>query len=427
MLDLPAKNVSTRSTEPTFPKWPSEDCSRIPNWVYSDPENYKRELERIFYGPFWTYVALDCEVPNPGDYKRAVVGERQIIVTRAKDGSIHAVLNSCAHRAAQICQAPFGSAKHLMCPYHQWTYDMTGNLTGVPFRRGLKGKGGFPPDFDLNQHGLRKLKVENVNGAVFATFDHNALPMREYLGEEIYRRLIRVFDGRKLRLLGYHRQKIHANWKLYPENLKDSYHATLLHVFLISFGLYRIDQKGSLIQDERTLAHNVVASIRNDPKDVKGTEEMRSLKQNFVLNDMRLLETVKEYDDDITIQNLTMFPALTVQQQNNLLQIRNTIPRGPNEFELAWTYFGYETDDEAMTTRRVRMANLVGAAGLISADDTEAFEFSRAGMVPNPDQNCVVELGGRGIEPPEAGDMVSEGPIRGFYDFYRKIMYDAVD
>jgi len=405
-------------------QWPSTDCSRIPNWVYSDRDIYERELERIFYGPFWSFVGLECEVPNPGDFARAKVGERSVLMTRDADGGVNVVLNSCAHRAAEVCQKKTGNSKELMCPYHQWVYDLKGNLLGVPFRRGLKGKGGFPSDFDLKDHGLQKLKVETVNGAVFATFDENALPLRQYFSDQIYDRLLRVLDGRKLTLLGHHRQLIHANWKLYPENMKDSYHATLLHVFLISFGLYRIDQKGELLQDERTRAHNVVSSIRNDLADVKGTEEMRSLRQNFTLNDMRPLASVKEYPDDVTIQIVTMFPAVTLQQQNNLLQFRNVIPLGPDRFELSWTYFGYETDDAEMTQRRVRLANLVGAAGLISVDDTEVFEYSRAGMNANPERNCVVELGGRGLETPVAGDMVSEGPIRGFYDFYRRIMFD---
>ncbi|WP_067464384.1 aromatic ring-hydroxylating oxygenase subunit alpha [Actinomadura macra] len=405
--------------------WPSEDNSRIPNWVYSDPENYRRELDRIFYGPFWSFVGLACEIPKPGDYMRSVVGEKSVLVTRAADGEIGVVLNICSHRGLEVCRDKFGNGKELMCPYHQWTYDLRGNLIGVPFRRGVKGKGGYPRDFDPAAHGLRRLRVETVNGAVFATFDENAPAMRDYLGEQIWGRLTRVFDGRELEVLGYHRQRVRANWKLYPENMKDSYHASLLHVFLISFGLYRIDQKGELLQDPRTRAHNVVSSIRNDLDDVVGTEEMRSLKRDFQLNDMRPLAAVKEYDDDITIQIVTMFPGFTVQQQNNLLQCRNVIVKGPEEFELVWTFFGYADDDADLRRRRVRMANLVGAAGLISIDDTEVFEFSRAGMSANPDRTCVVELGGRGIEPPVAGDMVSEGPIRGFYDLYRRIMYDT--
>jgi phenylpropionate dioxygenase-like ring-hydroxylating dioxygenase large terminal subunit len=407
--------------------WPSADCSRIPNWVYSDPENYRLELEKIFYGPFWTFVGLECEVPEPGDYRRAMIGERSVLVTRADDGAIHVLLNSCAHRASEVCRHRTGKASELMCPYHQWTYDLSGKLIGVPFRRGMKGKGGFPRDFDPANHGLQALAVERVNGAIFASFCKDTLPMRDYLGPAIHERMLRVLDGRPLTLLGHQRQRIRANWKLYPENLKDSYHASLLHVFLVSFGLYRIDQKGELLQDERTLAHNLVASIRNDPKDVAGTEEIRSLHRGFQLQDMRIVETAKEYPDETTLQNLTMFPGLTIQQQNNLLQFRNVIPMGPDEFELEWTHFGYADDDEAMRTRRLRLANLTGIAGLISVDDTEALEFSGAAMRANAARDCVVELGGRSPEPPEADDMVSEGPIRGFYDFYRRVMYGATD
>jgi phenylpropionate dioxygenase-like ring-hydroxylating dioxygenase large terminal subunit len=405
--------------------WPTDDCSRIPNWIYSDVANYQRELDRIFYGPFWAFVGLECEVPQRGDWKQIVVGERSVVMTRAKDGQVHVVLNSCAHRGAHVCRKKFGHDKELMCPYHQWTYDLSGDLMGVPFRRGVKGKGGFPDDFDTKKHALRKLKVECVNGAVFASFDERALPMREYLGDELWQRILRVFDGRELKVLGYQRQRIKGNWKLYPENLKDSYHATLLHVFLISFGLYRIDQKGELLQDPRTLAHNVVSSRANDTSDVKGVDELKSLKTDFKLNDMRIVTPVKEFADDVTIQNLTMFPAFTLQQQQNLLQCRNVIPLGPDEFELAWTYFGYADDTEEMTQRRLRLANLTGAAGLISVDDTEVLEFSGAGLRANADGDCVVELGGRSPEPPrEFGDMVSEGPIRGFYDFYRHIMFN---
>jgi phenylpropionate dioxygenase-like ring-hydroxylating dioxygenase large terminal subunit len=406
------------------PEWPSQDCSRIPNWVYLDEGIYQSELNRIFYGPFWTYVGLESEIEEPGSWKLAEIGEKSVIVTRDQDGQVSVLLNICSHRGARVCQSNFGKSKLLTCPYHQWSYRLDGQLAAVPFQRGLKGKGGFPADFDKARHGLQAQKVETVNGVIFASFEHDALPMKEYLGEEIYRRFLRVFDGRKLKVLGYHRQLIKGNWKLYQDNLKDPYHATLLHVFLISFGLYRADQKGELLQDPRTLAHNITSSIANDPKDTKGTEEISRLKASLKLNDMRIVAPVKEYADDVTIQNLTMFPALTIQQQQNSLQMRNVIPRGVDKFELSWTYFGYEADTPEMTQRRLRLANLTGPAGLVSIDDTEVFEFTRAAMAPNGDRDCIVELGGRLPTPPaDFGDMISESPIRGFYDFYRRIMF----
>lgn len=402
--------------------WPTADASRIPLWVYSDIDNYRRELERIFYGPSWHFVGVDCEIPNPGDYKRSMIGERSVLMVRDKDGGINVLLNSCAHRGTEICQKHFGTGPILRCPYHQWSYDFKGNLTGVPFRRGVKGQGGFGDDFDPAQHGLKRLKTETVNGAVFATFDHGAKPFAEFLGPEMMRYLTRVFNGKKLRVVGYQRQRLKGNWKLYMENIKDPYHATLLHVFLISFGIYRIDQIGTTTQDEATAAHCVFASQRNKREDTKGAEEMASLKADYVLQDPRMIMPVKEFPDDISIMIQTLFPDLIVQQQTNSLQLRYVIPLGPDSFELAWTYLGYADDDAEMQLRRLRQANLTGPSGYISVDDSEVMEFSGAGVRANPAGVALAELDGKSPWPTKERHMVTESAIRGFYHHYRNVM-----
>ncbi len=404
-------------------EWPTDDASRVPLWVYSDRDNYQRELDRIFYGPHWHFVGVDCEVEVPGDYKRATIGERSVVMVRDKEGGINVLLNSCAHRGTEVCQKASGNdGPVLRCPYHQWSYDLKGNLQGVPFRRGVKGQGGFGDDFDPAEHGLKRLKVATVNGAVFASFDPAVPPFEDYIGPIMMRYLTRVFSGKKLRVLGYQRQKLKGNWKLYMENIKDPYHATLLHVFLISFGIYRIDQIGVTEQDERTGAHCVFASIRNKPDEVTGTEEMASFKSDYELNDPRMVIPVPEFPDDISIMIQTLFPSLIVQQQTNSLQLRYIIPLGPDSFELAWTYLGYADDDDDMQLRRLRMANLSGPSGYISVDDSEVMEFSGAGVRANPGGESVLELDGRSPWPSEERHMVTESAIRGFYHHYRDVM-----
>ena len=84
--------------------WPVEGDSRVPYWVYTDEAIYRRELERIFEGPTWSYVALECEIPNPGDWKRSWIGEKSVLVVRGEDGAINGFLNRCAHRGVQLCQ-----------------------------------------------------------------------------------------------------------------------------------------------------------------------------------------------------------------------------------------------------------------------------------------------------------------------------------
>ena len=141
------------------------------------------------------------------------------------------------------------------CPYHQWNYTLAGDLQGVPFRRGVKqdGKvhGGMPADFKPAENGLTKLKVATRGGVVFASFDHGVESLEDYFGPVILGYFDRLFNGRKLKILGYNRQRIPGNWKLMQENIKDPYHPGLLHTWFVTFGLWRADNKSQLLMDER--------------------------------------------------------------------------------------------------------------------------------------------------------------------------------
>jgi salicylate 5-hydroxylase large subunit len=398
--------------------WPEQGVARIPYWIYTDPEVYAREQERIFGGPSWSYVALEAELPNLGDFKRTFVGEKPVVVVRDADGGVNVVENRCAHRGVQFCQEHLGHVSEFMCPYHQWTYNLKGDLIGVPFRRGLKQQGGMPADFDPKKHGLSKLKVARRNGVVFASFASELETLEDFLGPTMLGWFDRVFDGRALRVLGYSRQLIPANWKLMFENIKDPYHASLLHVFLVSFGLFRADTP-SKVQMDATGRHGALIAWRGEQKKTADNTDMRSLLEDLALHDPSLLDPVREFSE-YTVVMTTLWPNLIVQQQSNTLATRQLITRGPNAFELAWTFFGYETDDAAMTARRLRQANLMGPAGFVSIDDSEVLKFSQQGVAPYPGAAGVMEMGGRDWQ--DEPHMVTESVIRGFYDYYRQVM-----
>ena len=158
-------------------QWERDDASRVPFSVYTRPEGHAKELDRFFYHGHWSYVGLEAEIPLLGDFKRTVIGERSVIMTRNTDGQIHVVENVCAHRGMAFCRERHGNKKELVCPYHQWSYTLDGQLQGVPLRRGVRQdgqvKGGMPPDFDTQAHGLTRLKVATRGGVVFASFDHS--------------------------------------------------------------------------------------------------------------------------------------------------------------------------------------------------------------------------------------------------------------
>ena len=152
------------SNTPEF-TWPGPDTSRVPYWVYSDPDIHAREQRLLFQGPTWNFLCLDVEVPNPGDYKTTMVGDAPIIVVRDENGVVNAMVNRCAHKGALVCYKPRGNVSELTCIYHNWVYDLGGKLTGVAFQRGVRGKGGMEDDFDAADHGLQRLRVgEDLRG-----------------------------------------------------------------------------------------------------------------------------------------------------------------------------------------------------------------------------------------------------------------------
>jgi salicylate 5-hydroxylase large subunit len=170
---------------------------------------------------------------------------------------------------------------------------------------------------------------------------------------------------------------------------------------------------------DATGRHGALISWKGEQRKTEDNADMKSLVENFRLQDPTLLEPVREFAE-YTVVMVTLWPNLIIQQQSNTLAMRQLITRGPNAFELAWTFFGYADDDEEMTRRRLRQANLMGPAGFVSIDDSEVMKFSHDGVAAYPQEAGVMEMGGR--EWKDEPHMVTESVIRAFYDYYRKVM-----
>jgi salicylate 5-hydroxylase large subunit len=400
--------------------WRLPGSSRIPARVYTDPDIYQRELERIFYGRHWSYVGLEVEVPAAGSFKRTTIGERSVIMIRNRDGQLNVLENRCAHRGMQFCQERAGHVKTFVCPYHQWSYDHDGDLIGVPFQNGAKGRGGMPADFSREDHGLRKLQVATRNGVVFASFDPDVEPFESYVGPDVLRYFERTFDGRRLVLHGYSRQRVPGNWKLMMENIKDPYHPGLLHSWFVNFGLWRADNKSELVMDARG-RHACMVSRRSTAIDAEVAREVPSFRANTRLNDTSLLDIVHEpWWGAPTVCMVTIFPSVICQQQVNSLSTRQIIPRGARAFDFVWTHFGFDDDSEEMQARRMRQANLFGPAGYVSADDGEVIELSQRGFTQDREFAALCEMGGTDVG--NSDHMMTETLIRGMYRYWREVM-----
>jgi phenylpropionate dioxygenase-like ring-hydroxylating dioxygenase large terminal subunit len=403
-------------------EWPKEGPTRAPYQVMNDPAIYQREMDRIFRGPTWNYLCLDVEIPEPGSFRTTFVGEIPIIVVRDENGAINAFVNRCAHKGALLCIDPCGKRKEFACVYHAWTYDLKGNLTAVAFQRGLAGKGGMPKDFDLSQHGLERVRVENFCGMVFGTFSPTLEDVETYLGPDQAAHVRRIFN-RPVEVIGYSHQLLPNNWKLYMENSRDPYHATILHAFYATFKLNRLSMLGGV-----SLGHNgwhnllYSAASRDIQKDNYEGKGLRSVIEDVGLADSSFLTREQEFDDGITVAIQSIFPTCNTQQIYNTLAIRQTVPLGLTKSELHVTCFGYKDDDPELRQMRNLQANLIGPAGYVSMEDGSVGGYVQRGIMgASAGTAAIMEMGGRDIQP-APGVRATETALRGFWQAYRDLM-----
>jgi len=399
--------------------WPAEGATRVPYWVYQDEDLYREELERIWRGHTWSYLCLEAELPEPTSFVTTHVGDMPVVVARDAKGELHAWENRCAHRGALVCMQRRGKAERFACIYHNWTYDHAGNLTNVAFRKGIAGKGGMPADANPESQAPKKLRVASFNGLIFGSLSREVSSFEDYVGPEVLPRLKRVLR-KPLKVLGAYTQVLPNNWKLYMDNVKDTYHASLLHLFFTRFRINRLTQKGGVFVSKSGAHHCTFTEMVEDQGDAYERDGMRTAENRFVLERPEILQQVDEFGDRVSIQILSLFPGFVLHQIRNSLAARQLVPRGVDRTELHWTLFGFADDDEAMTQRRLLQANLVGPAGYISMEDGAATGFVQRGVAGSPERASVIEMGGDAIGSQDS--RITETAVRGLWQAWRSHM-----
>ncbi|ETF01540.1 terephthalate 1,2-dioxygenase [Advenella kashmirensis W13003] len=395
--------------------------TQVPYWLYSDQPIYRTEQQRLFQGPTWNYLCLEADIPEPGDYRTTFVGETPVIVVRDDEDQVQSFENRCAHRGSLIALKDSGKAQDFTCVYHAWRYDLQGNLKGVAFEQGVNGMGGMPPDFCKEHHGPRKLRTATVAGLVFGSFDEDVPSIEEYLGDAVLEKIERVLP-KPVEVLGRFKQTIPNNWKLYMENVKDSYHASLLHVFFTTFRINRLSQKGGVIISETGAHHISWSKVDHQAQESSeyNAEKLRSDKEGYALADPTLLDGCDEFGDGITLQILSVFPGFVIAQIQNTLAIRQILPVGTDKTVLNWTYIGFADDSPQLRRMRLKQLNLTGPAGFISMEDGAVGGFVQRGIAGAKNENAILEMGGDSIETQD--NRTTEASVRGFWNAYRSYM-----
>lgn len=192
----------------------------LPQGLYLEPGMLEFDLEAIFYRQ-WLQVGLESEIPKSGDYLTVDVGRSSVIVLRNAEGGVGAFFNTCRHRGARICRESRGHARRLVCPYHQWSYDLTGRLAHASYIQTI----------DTATLGLRPVRVERLAGLIFICLTQDApdfAPLRAALEPMIEPH--ELYNARVAHTATWVER---ADWKLAMQNARECYHCRAGHPELL--------------------------------------------------------------------------------------------------------------------------------------------------------------------------------------------------
>jgi choline monooxygenase len=208
---------------------PVERAWTIPAGWYTDPRIAALE-RRTVWSRTWQLVGRAAQVASPGEFVTAEVAGEPVVVVRGADGVLRGFFNVCRHHAAAVMTAPCGKVDRLRCPYHGWTYDLAGQLRGVPEFDGVCG-------FDKAATGLVPVAVASWEGLVFVHLDADPMPLPAYLGA-----LVDQVAPLGLDRLAFRERReytLACNWKVFVDNYLDGgYHVPHLHQSLNSILTY---------------------------------------------------------------------------------------------------------------------------------------------------------------------------------------------
>mgnify|MGYP003853242933 CR=1 FL=1 len=195
----------------------------LPQPFYNDERLFRLDMQGIFERE-WIFVGMSCEVPAKGNFMTLTIGDNPLVIVRGDGGILHAFHNVCRHRGSRLCATERGKVAKLVCPYHQWTYELDGRL--------LFAGSDMGQDFDLKAHGLKSVALTEAGGFLFVCLAEQP-PAADEL-KETFAHYLAPYDMENLKVAVSSTIEESANWKLVIENNRECYHCNGAHPELLN-------------------------------------------------------------------------------------------------------------------------------------------------------------------------------------------------
>ncbi len=187
---------------------------------YTNPEIFENE-RRGFFARSWQFAFHASALKEPGDYIAFEIAGESLFSVMGRDLVIRTFYNVCQHRAHQLVSGT-GQTRVIVCPYHSWTYELTGGLRAGPNINAVEG-------FDKNEICLNEVKTENFVDFIFVNLDPNAKPMDDWFPNARTELAEFVPNWANLEPLEWVEIPENCNWKVSVENYSECYHCSINH------------------------------------------------------------------------------------------------------------------------------------------------------------------------------------------------------
>lgn len=376
---------------------------------YGDPDIFRLDMEQIWYRE-WLFAIPACELAKPGSYVTHKVGDYRVIIVRGADNVIRAFHNTCRHRGSIICKAAKGNVPKLVCPYHQWTYELDGKLLWAR---------DMGPDFDASQHGLKPVHCRDLAGLIYICLAEDAPDFAPFA--DLVTPYLAPHDLSNAKVA--HESSIieNGNWKLVWENNRECYHCSgnhpsLCRTFPEDPTLFGSD--GASLQLQEHVA-------RMEAQGIPSRFEM-SANMQYRMSRMPLIEGAESYTMDGKVAVSRFLGRVSDKTAGTLLKFH---------YPTTWNHFLADHSIVFRVTPISPTETEVTTKWLVNKDAVEGQDYdlqrlTEVWTATNDEDRRVVEDNQQGINSPayEPGPYspTQEGGVISFVDWYRNTMGDRL-